>query len=218
MISAILPAYNEEKTIGSTIVVLKKIPFIKEIIVVDDGSTDNTADEALKQGAMKVIRIPQNKGKGEALNIGVAKAKENILFFLDADLRGLEQKHIELLSKPVIRKELDMTIGSVDRGKGINKWRTKYESPYSGLRVFKKSFWHEIPADFKKGYFVEATLTHFAKKQELKVKGFVLQGVKHTLKEQKHGFWLGLKYRLQMYQELVLVNFLLKVRIKNKKP
>ena len=211
MLSAIIPAYNEEKTVGQVVAALKKTPLTKEVIVVDDGSDDETARRALDRGA-RVIRLPQNQGKGEALKIGVEKSQQDVLLFLDADLRGLKPEHIKLLAEPVMEGRLDMTIGSVDRGKSLNRWMKKFESPFSGLRVLKKSFWEEIPDDFKKGYFIESVLTYFAKKKQIKSQGFVLKDVKHIVKEKKRGFWAGLGQRLKMFGEIVLANFLLRIR------
>lgn len=211
MLSAIIPAYNEERTIGQIVATLKKAPLIKEVVVVDDGSEDETARRALGKGA-QVVRLPKNQGKGEALKIGVERARGDILLFLDGDLIGLTQEHIELLAVPVIRRHLDITIGSVDRGRRLNRWLRKFESPFSGLRALKRDFWEEIPDDFKKGYFIESALTYFAKQKRLKTHGFVLKGLKHIVKEKKHGFWQGLGHRFKMMAEIVLANFLLRFR------
>ncbi|MEM7819428.1 MAG: glycosyltransferase family 2 protein [Candidatus Aenigmatarchaeota archaeon] len=85
-VSIIVPAYNEEKNIGSVIKNLKKLKYPKkllEIIVVDDGSTDKTAEIAEKNGA-KVIR-KEKGGKASALNIGLKHAKSEIIACIDAD-------------------------------------------------------------------------------------------------------------------------------------
>ena len=65
-ISAIIPAFNEEPRIGNVLDVVKEMELIEEIIVVDDGSTDNTYKVAIKKG-VKVIRLDSNKGKGAAI-------------------------------------------------------------------------------------------------------------------------------------------------------
>lgn len=210
MVSAIIPAYNEEKTIGKIVALLKSIPWIQEVIVVDDGSKDQTANIALHQGA-RVIKLPKNQGKGEALEEGVKRAQEEILLFLDGDLNNLTSGHVERLVKPLLRGEADMTIGCVDRGRWLNRWINKFESPFAGVRVLRKSFWQKIPSEFKRGYFIESAITYFAKKQNLKRKGIVLKGVRHIIKEQKYGVWQGLVYRLKMMGEVVLVNLLLRI-------
>jgi glycosyltransferase involved in cell wall biosynthesis len=73
MLIAIIPAYNEERSIGS--VVLKAKKYVDTIMVVDDGSSDLTADIAQAAGAV-VVPMERNRGKGAALNFGLQKARE----------------------------------------------------------------------------------------------------------------------------------------------
>jgi len=82
---AIIPAYNEGKRIANTVLKTKK--HVDKVIVVDDGSTDNTTSVARKSGA-EVIRYEINRGKGYATRIGLKKAvsmRPDIIIFLDAD-------------------------------------------------------------------------------------------------------------------------------------
>ena len=86
MISVIIPVYNEEGVIGKTVKYLKTVSDsdnLKEIIVVDGGSHDNSADEAEKEGAL-VIRSAR-KGRAAQMNEGARIAKGTILYFLHAD-------------------------------------------------------------------------------------------------------------------------------------
>jgi len=86
-VSIIVPAYNEEGNVADTIKALQKLDYprrLKEIIVVDDGSTDNTYKVAKKFSGIKVLR-QKNAGKGAALNMGVRKAKGDIVACVDSD-------------------------------------------------------------------------------------------------------------------------------------
>lgn len=108
---AIIPAYNEERYIGS--VVLQARKYVDTVIVVDDGSSDATAEIAEAAGAL-VIRHPQNLGKGAALNTGFREARKlspQAVVILDAD--GQHQaREIPRVIQPVLEGKADMAVGS----------------------------------------------------------------------------------------------------------
>ena len=86
MISVIIPTYNEEEVIGETIQRIKEFDeknLVKEIIVVDGGSTDNTVEIAKREGA-KAFTSPA-KGRGAQMNYGASVSENKILYFLHAD-------------------------------------------------------------------------------------------------------------------------------------
>src|SRR6185437_14635373 len=96
-----LPAYNEAERIGNVIRPVLRAPSIEEVIVVNDGSTDSTAEVARAFHGVRVVDLPRNMGKGGAMAAGVAATDADILVFLDADLVGLRVEHIEALVEPV---------------------------------------------------------------------------------------------------------------------
>jgi glycosyltransferase involved in cell wall biosynthesis len=107
----IVPAYNEERFIGS--VVLKLLQHPLTVIVVDDGSTDDTAAIARLAGAM-VIRHPYNRGKGHALNTGISFGRElqpDAIVTIDADGQHLPEQLADLV-RPVLLGQADLVIGS----------------------------------------------------------------------------------------------------------
>lgn len=212
-VAAIVPAFNEEKTIGKVIEALLAVPEIDEIIVVDDGSNDKTSQIAQKF-KVKLIRLKENIGKGQALEIGSRATQAKILLFTDADLLKIKPSHFQKLLEPVLKNQVEMTVGSVDRSNfsKIFRWiLLKVESPVAGMRVLKREFWEKIPEEYKKRYFVESALTYFAKKYKIKTKFFILDGVSHLIKEKKYGFVFGTKARAKMFAEIVLVNILLRL-------
>jgi len=89
-VSIIIPAYNEEKTIGKLLdkiikIQLNQINFEKEIIVVDDGSDDNTSNICEKYQNIKLVK-QRNMGKGRAIQNGIKFSKGNYILIQDADL------------------------------------------------------------------------------------------------------------------------------------
>ena len=88
-ISVVIPAYNEAAAIGSTLeqvqVVMDETELEGEVIVVDDGSTDGTADEVVRYPAVRLVKHPQNRGYGAALKTGIRQARHDVVIILDAD-------------------------------------------------------------------------------------------------------------------------------------
>jgi len=87
-ISVVLPAYNEEAAVGAQVEAIRGVlsthGMINEIIVVDDGSEDQTAEKALRAGA-RVVRHPENRGYGAAIKTGIVAAKYEVIVIIDAD-------------------------------------------------------------------------------------------------------------------------------------
>jgi len=110
-IIALIPAYNEERFIGT--VVIKARRHVQIVIVVDDGSTDATADVAAGAGAI-VIQHAANQGKGVALNTGLRQARgynPDAVVMLDADGQHLTEE-LALVVAPVLEDRADIVIGS----------------------------------------------------------------------------------------------------------
>src|SRR4030042_7111107 len=111
-LSIIIPAYNEAGRIASTIAGIRKVSDA-DIIVVSDGSADNTADEARTAGVV-VVELPFNLGYGAALQTGFKYAlKMGYRFAVQMDADGQhDPSAIQSLIEPVIKGEVDVTIGS----------------------------------------------------------------------------------------------------------
>lgn len=86
LLSVIIPVFNEEETISQVLLKVKKTKHDKEIIVVNDGSTDKTGQILKKEKRIILINLPKNYGKGFALRKGIKAANGNIIIVQDADL------------------------------------------------------------------------------------------------------------------------------------
>ena len=84
--SVIIPAYNSADSIGETVRAAREIPDVSQVIVVDDGSADSTAEAARLAEADVVLALPRNVGKGGAMAAGLTAAQHDVVLFLDADL------------------------------------------------------------------------------------------------------------------------------------
>lgn len=168
-VEAVVPAYNEAQHILATLVALRS-PLLDAIWVVDDASTDSTAEIAERAGA-RVIRLPKNQGKAAALAAGVEQSTAAAFLFVDADL-GPSAGHAIRLLDPLMSGEADMAIASwppagKQGGFGIVKrtaaWcirRTSgYQStsPLSGQRALRREVWDAFRGAH--GYGFELALT-----------------------------------------------------------
>ena len=201
-IVAIIPAYNEEKTIGEVLFVLKKVKKLNKIIVVSDGSTDNTVEISKKYG-VEVIALEKNIGKGGAMQAGLKSGSAEVVLFLDADLIGLTVEHVDSLLKPVLDDEADMVIGIFGNGRISTDLAQKMAPKLSGQRVVKASILEQI-SDLEVARFgVEAALNDYVKKSKVRVKRVTLSNMTHMTKEEKLGLFKGVNARMKMYWEIV---------------
>lgn len=105
-VSAIIPIYNEEKTIAGVIDALLQNRMIEEIICINDCSTDKSLSILKSLGnKIKLISLFRNYGKGYALVAGVKRAKGELLVFLDGDLINLSGVHIQALLNPIEKND-----------------------------------------------------------------------------------------------------------------
>jgi glycosyltransferase involved in cell wall biosynthesis len=199
---ALIPAYNEEKTIGNVLQTLKQVSLITKIIVVSDGSTDNTVSVA-KSYDVEVVELRENLGKGGAMQAGLNSFKADVVLFLDADLLGLTPQHVHNLLEPVLNDEADMTIGIFDRGRIATDLAQKMAPYLSGQRALKFSLLEEI-SDLNVARFgVELALNRYIENSGVRVKEVTLLDMSHVMKEEKMGVWKGMVARIKMYWEIL---------------
>ena len=178
-----IAAYNEARYVGS--VVLQTRQYVDEVIVVDDGSTDNTAKVAGLAGAT-VVRHPQNRGKGAAVQTILVEARKrnpDVLVLLDADAQH-DPNEIPALIKP-ISEGFDLVIGSREAQEGktpryrrigkevifrssrLASGTNVYDSE-SGFRALSPKAINEL--DLKaNGFAVESEMITFAADKKLKI-------------------------------------------------
>lgn len=208
----IVPAYNEEETIGSVVQVLIGHPLVDDVVVVSDGSTDATADTARLAGA-RVVELPENLGKGAAMQAGISVSSADVVLFLDADLIGLRSEHVENMLLPVLGGETQMSIGVFDGGRTSTDLAQAIAPFLSGQRAVQRKLLSDLDDLGDSGYGVEVALTRYMRRNNGQVAEVVLRDLTHRLKEEKRGLIKGFAARMKMYWEIV--KYLPKDKVRN---
>jgi glycosyltransferase involved in cell wall biosynthesis len=206
-LSVIIPVFNEGGKVRGVLDVLQHVEILREIIVIDDGSTDMSSSE-LKSAAEADPRIiilthPVNQGKGQAIFSGWQATYAQNLLLLDGDLYGIEPQHVLDLVKPVLENQADMTIGQFQGGEwksDFSHWATPW---LSGQRCLRAHLLGLISWSAAQGYGIETALTAAARHHHWRCVRVPLVGMWHQPGESRRGFLLGIKTRSKMYAQVV---------------
>ena len=164
MITVVIPALNEEKTIAQVVRLAKNSPHVSEVIVIDDKSMDATIKEARKECA--TIITSTKLGKGASMKDGVLLAKNDVIAFLDADIITYPQNVIEILTAPIFNGEADFIKSYFARQAGrvtelvakpllsiLNPNFPCFRQPLSGMIAGRKCYFQKC--EFEDGYGVD---------------------------------------------------------------
>ncbi len=202
--SVIIPAYNEAERIQSVLKAVDAAENPIELIVVNDGSTDNTSEVVEENEIdLTLLELKKNTGKSNALARGVEEASHSNLMFVDADLKGLESGHINDMIDTYREGNWDMVIGVFHKGRLNTDISQKISPHLSGQRVLSKKIWKKLNKSAAEEFGVEMALTKLSLKEDLSTTKVKLTGVTHVMKEEKRGFTEGLKSRLKMYGNII---------------
>lgn len=198
----IIPAYNEQRQIAEVIDASQNansiFTAVEHVIVVDNNSIDATAEIASKMGAC--VLLCERQGKGYAMHAGAdyaLKLGASALTFLDADLRGINSRHVDRLAEPVLEQEALMTIGYLGGRKALAKKILNRWGGFSGQRTVALDVWSRLqPVDFQ-GWHIEGALNSILRNQGLgeQIRRIELEGVKHFGKRDKEPTLLKAGYR-----------------------
>lgn len=188
-VSAIVCAYNEDKTIKPILEVLVNHSKVDEVIAIDDGSKDKTWKRisSIKSLKMVLIRHLTNLGKGASMAEAVEKAKGKIILFVDADLINLRPEHINVLLDPLALDETAMTIGIRTKGTVFEKNLNILLRAFGGERAIRKKYLLPLISRlFKSGYGAEAIINLAQIHAGRNIYYFPLVNLVHKIKYQKH--------------------------------
>jgi len=197
-VAAIVPAFNEERTIGHVIEALVAAEGIDEILVISDGSTDATV-ELSRQHDVATYHLLDNHGKASAMALGLSLSAAPIVFFVDGDILDLTPAMIRELVEPVASGRAAMNIGVRARGALLDAFHRRYGPLLSGIRCLRREVFEAVPEDFVKGYRIETALNWSCRQLGLKLETTVLNGLKHLVKEKKRGLLDGVWSRCRMF-------------------
>jgi glycosyltransferase involved in cell wall biosynthesis len=217
--SIIIPAFNEEKTILEVIQKVKELRLKKEIIVVDDGSTDNTWKIIEKTEGIKKVRHKKNFGKGAAFKSALKTSSGEIIIVQDADME-LDPKQIPKIIEPILNKKCEVVYGSRNSmGKGKRTlvfflgghlitfitnllYKTKLTDEPCGYKAFSKEVLKEININSDR-FEWEPEVTAKLAKKGIKIVEVPVYSNSRTIKEGKKlrrmdgvkAAWTLIKYR-----------------------
>lgn len=199
---AIVPAYNEGPRLAPVLEVVTAHPLVDAVVVVDDGSDDETSRVA-GRFPVTVLRHRDNRGKGAALQTGIDTADPADLYlFLDADLINLKPEHIDALLAPLAEADGPLfTIGVFKGGNPFVHLAQNLFPVLNGQRAFKGELIRILPDLSFARFGVEVLLNRFADEQDISYQWVPLHDISHYTKEAKRGFAEGVKERIQMFYE-----------------
>ncbi|MDR0900057.1 MAG: glycosyltransferase [Methanobrevibacter sp.] len=189
-VSVVIPAYNEEKTVAGVIAAANELSYVNEVVVVDDGSYDKTADEAKFAGAI-VISHASNQGKGSAIKTGFKQSKGDIVAFIDADIRNLTSDKIDKIIRPILDEKTDITKTKFVRESGrVTELTAKpllkfffpeitFDQPLSGQFAGRRSFLNKIK--FEKDYGVDVGIVLDADAHGINIEEVDIGEIKHDM-------------------------------------
>lgn len=201
-VTAIVAAFNEAARIGRVLDVLTSYAGFAEVVVVDDGSSDGTAAIA-SAFPVTVLRVEPNQGKGHAMDVGVAHASTDLIFFADADIVGLTHDMISETISPVADGTCEMFILMRNRKIYLLHRIMAFVPLLGGERALTKHLWDMLPTRYKDRFRIEAGLNFYAIHHGSGLKYRVFKGISQTVKESKFGLWEGMRRRISMFWEVL---------------
>jgi glycosyltransferase involved in cell wall biosynthesis len=205
IIDAIVPARNEASTIADVIAALRGSAHVREVLVVDDGSYDDTADVAAAAGAKVVRRDAARGSKAHAMAAGVAATDAESVLFVDADLIGITSAHLDAICRPLLENRCVMSIGTFDYG-----WRNPLVlrlPPTTGERIMPRWVFESIPPERLDGFTIEVMINEVIAEGRFPTVARVMKGVTHRTKREKFGRLEGWRRTARMFRSILALPF-----------
>ena len=204
LIDVVVPARNEAPTVGAVVEACLGCTYARQVIVVDDGSVDGTADLAAAAGAKVVHRDPYEAGsKAHAMEAGVAATDAEAILFVDADCLYLTSEHLDEICRPFVEGRAAMSLGNFDYGWW--NWLVLRSPPTTGERIIPRWVFEAIPPEKLDGYTIEYIINGVIAERRLPVTTRVMRGVTHRTKRDKLGRLEGTIETVRMFWDVISV-------------
>lgn len=197
---AVIPAFNERERITPVLRALSQCPDVEEVIVVDDGSRETLDGVVSPFPKTRLLRLPENVGKAQAMERGVSESNASYILFCDADLVGFTAEHASALIRPVVSGKYRMSVGL--RG-NLAQRAVYWFAVNSGERCLPREDWVSLPAFYKHGFRIEAGLNMRAWLRGDRVLHLSFPYA-NTLRERKYGLWRGFHSRIVLCADVAL--------------
>lgn len=206
-VALVIPAYNEGQRIAGLLRTVCQAGLLSRIIVVDDGSTDDTAAVVLQSARtdarIELLRIAVNRGKAAAMVAGAEACGCDLVAFIDADLMRLQPEHLTELVKPVLGGTCSMTLGLFTGGRWTTDNSHRLTPFLSGQRCLRWSLFRSIPDLDTSHAGIEVALSLYAWRRGYRVCPVHWHGVTHVMKIEKMGMLRGNLSHFRMYGEII---------------
>jgi glycosyltransferase involved in cell wall biosynthesis len=205
LFDVVIPARNEESTVAGVVRAARATPGAGQVVVVDDGSSDGTAEAAEAAGAVVVSTLSAGGSKARALSRGfeaTAATAAEVLVFFDSDILNVEPAHFTALASPVLAGEVWLSCGIVPYGRLRDRFFLRLP-PITGLRALRREVFASVAEEKRNGFQIEIMINEVIARRGLPSSIRVLSGLRHRSKLEKVGWQRGLPAHLAMTRELL---------------
>lgn len=206
-VTAVICCYNEGERIGKVLDVLTSHDRIGQIIVVNDGNQDDSA-EVIGRYDVSLIQNEKKVGKGEAVRQAAGRIGTDLVLMCDADLVGLRKSHVTSLIEPVEESRSVMSIASLDKYWHMGRDSLKNNLmliPINGTRVLRTEHLKEAcQHPLFSGWGVETVINHVVRGKGVSIKRVNLRGVRDVVKTRKKNH--GMRHQVGEIKEVLEVN------------
>ncbi len=195
-VSCVIPAFNEEARIAKVLTAVTQSKVIDEILVINDGSTDNTELVARSFSGVKVIGLPRNKGKAAAVSEGVRQSLSPNIVLLDSDLHNLTSKNVTDLAQAALLNPNRWVFGTANDPIGLQ--RHFGFDLLTGERAFPKKDFLEIRSLENQGYALEVLMNDYIRQNQREIAIVPMSNVSYKSKSEKFGIVRGFIEEIKM--------------------